>query len=312
MAMKWTALLFLPLLLARPAAPQQPNQYVGNDVCKTCHADVWMNFYKNPHGRPAATDPLALTKEAPSAIGCEGCHGPGGAHVAASGGKATIKAFSNLGPAETLDTCLGCHSKDVSKSNIRRSQHTEANVVCTNCHSIHKAQAPKFLLAKNQTELCYSCHTAERAAFQMPSKHRVNEGVIKCTDCHNPHGTPARTNRMGGNSAMLQPAFDNEEPCLKCHVDKRGPFVFEHASVRVEGCQACHVPHGSMNSRLMRRPVMFTMCLECHNGADKFGRENAGVFKLDRTHNLLDPKYQQCTLCHVRIHGSNSDATFLR
>src|SRR5215472_17420483 len=187
MAMKWTALLFLPLLLARPAAPQQPNQYVGNDVCKTCHADVWMNFYKNPHGRPAATDQLALTKEAPSAIGCEGCHGPGGAHVAASGGKATIKAFSNLGPAETLDTCLGCHSKDVSKSNIRRSQHTEANVVCTNCHSIHKAQAPKFLLAKNQTELCYSCHTAERAAFQMPSKHRVNEGVIKCTDCHNPH-----------------------------------------------------------------------------------------------------------------------------
>jgi DmsE family decaheme c-type cytochrome len=117
---------------------------------------------------------------------------------------------------------------------------------------------------------------------------------------------------MGSSSAMLQPAFDNEEPCLKCHVDKRGPFVYEHPSVRVEGCQACHVPHGSMNAKLLRRPVVFTICLECHSGAGTFGRENLGVFRTPATHNLLDPKYQHCTLCHVRIHGSNSDPTFLR
>ena len=30
------------------------------------------------------------------------------------------------------------------------------------------------------------------------------------------------------------------------------------------------------------------------------------------TLNMLDPKYRQCTLCHVRIHGSNADARFLR
>lgn len=305
--MRWPGLLFLTLPLAVPAAPEQPNQFTGSEACKTCHADVWLNFYKNPHFRSAASG-----KETPAMTGCEGCHGPGGNHVAANGAKSAIKAFSGFTPAETLDACLGCHSKDISKSNIRRSPHTEANVVCTNCHSIHKPDMPKFLLAKNQTELCYSCHAAERAAFEMPSKHRVNEGVVKCSDCHNPHGSFATTDRMGGSSAMLQPAFDNEEPCLKCHVDKRGPFVFEHASVRVEGCQACHVPHGSMNARLMRRPVVFTMCLECHNGAGTFGRENVGVFHLDRTHNLLDPKYQQCTLCHVRIHGSNSDPTFLR
>ncbi len=305
-------LLFVPLFLAAQPASQQPNQFVGSEACKTCHPDVWLNFYKNPHSKPATAGPLAPTEEAPAATGCEGCHGPGAAHVAAHGGKSTIKAFSTLTPAETLDTCLSCHSKDISKANIRRSPHTEADVVCTDCHSIHKAATPKFLLAKNQAELCYTCHTAERAAFEMPSKHRVNEGVVKCSDCHNPHGSSATTDRMGGSSAMLQPAFDNEEPCLKCHVDKRGPFVFEHASVRIEGCQACHVPHGSMNARLMRRPVVFTMCLECHNGAGTFGRENVGVFKLDSTHNLLDPKYQQCTLCHVRIHGSNSDPTFLR
>jgi hypothetical protein len=33
--------------------------------------------------------------------------------------------------------------------------------------------------------------------------------------------------------------------CVKCHGDKRGPFTFEHAPVRLEGCGACHQPHGS-------------------------------------------------------------------
>jgi DmsE family decaheme c-type cytochrome len=297
----------LPLLL--PA--QQANHYVGSEACKTCHADVALNFYKNPHFKSVASG-----KEPPEKTGCEGCHGPGGDHVAAGGGKATIKAFSNFTPQQTLETCLTCHSKDISRANIQRSPHTEADVVCSTCHSIHKPATPKFLLAKQQTELCYTCHASQRAQFEMPSKHRVNEGVVQCTDCHNPHGsalsagsTPAH---MGGSTAMLQPAFDNEQPCLKCHTDKRGPFVYEHPAVKIEGCEGCHAPHGSTNSKLLKRPVVFTLCLECHNGLGTFGRQNNGIFRTSSTHNMLDPKYQHCTLCHVRLHGSNSDATFLR
>jgi DmsE family decaheme c-type cytochrome len=111
---------------------------------------------------------------------------------------------------------------------------------------------------------------------------------------------------------MVTQAAGNEEPCLKCHADKRGPFVFEHPSVRVDGCETCHAPHGSTNAKLLTRPVVFTMCLECHNGAGTFGRSNSGVPMLDQSHNLLDPRYQHCTLCHVRIHGSNADPFFLR
>lgn len=308
--LKWTWVFLLPPLLAAQTASNTGNQYVGSAVCRTCHADVWLNFYKNPHYKS-----IASGKESPEHTGCEGCHGPAGNHVAARGGKATIRAFSNFTPEQTLTACLECHSKDLTRANIRRSVHTEADVVCTNCHSIHKAATPKYLLAKQQTELCYTCHASERAQFEMPAKHRVNEGVVQCTDCHNPHGSyggTSMTSRAVSNSAMLQPAFDNQEPCLKCHVDKRGPFVFEHASVRVEGCQGCHVPHGSMNAKLLRRPVVFTLCLECHNGAGTFGRENTGVFVQSSSHNMLDPKYQRCTLCHVRIHGSNNDPTFLR
>jgi DmsE family decaheme c-type cytochrome len=305
-------LLALPLCgLAQPA-PQSPpvteNKFVGSTVCKTCHPNIWLNFEKNPHYKS-----IASGKETPEKTGCEGCHGAGGNHVAARGGKTTIpRAISLMTSDQVLDTCLACHSKDISRANIRRSAHTLADVACNSCHSIHKPQTPKFLLAKQQTQLCYTCHATVRAQFDMPVKHRVNEGVIQCSDCHNPHGSVAPTWRTGTSSAMLAPAYDNEMPCLKCHVDKRGPFVFEHASVRVEGCDSCHAPHGSTNAKLLRRPVVFTLCLECHNGAGTFGRQTAGVPIQAASHNMLDPRYQKCTLCHVRIHGSNSDPRFLR
>ena len=35
--------------------------------------------------------------------------------------------------------------------------------------------------------------------------------------------------------------------CYKCHVDKQGPFVYEHVPVKTEGCSSCHTPHGSTN-----------------------------------------------------------------
>ena len=112
---------------------------------------------------------------------------------------------------------------------------------------------------------------------------------------------------------MVGQALANEEPCLKCHAEKRGPFVYEHAAVRVNGCETCHAPHGSPNSRLLRRPVVFTMCLECHNGKIGFGRGGLSDPIPDGAHHdMADPRFQNCTACHVRIHGSNSDATFLR
>jgi DmsE family decaheme c-type cytochrome len=300
-------IFFSPLLLRAQQPPATPSSFVGSNVCRTCHPDIWATFYKNPHFKS-----IASGKETPARTGCEGCHGPGKAHVEARGGKATIIAFSELQPQQVLDNCLRCHAETLSRANIRRSSHTLNDVVCSNCHSIHKSPVPKFLLAQRQTDLCYSCHTDVRGQFSMPFKHRVNEGFMTCTDCHNPHGAFAPTWRMASRPRMLDQSLANEEPCLKCHTEKRGPFVYEHEPVRVEGCETCHYPHGSANSRLLRRPVVFTMCLECHNGAGNFGRQNAGVLTLTPSHNLADPRYQNCTTCHVRVHGSNSDPLFLR
>lgn len=288
--------------------PPANNGYVGSTVCRTCHPNIVVNFYRNPHYKSVASG-----KEAPERTGCEGCHGPAAAHVAAGGGKNTIPhAFSLMRPDQILDDCLTCHSKDLSRANIRKSQHTEADVVCSSCHSIHNPQTPKALLAKVQKDLCYQCHADVRGQFEMPSKHRVNEGAIQCSDCHNPHGVFNATWSSGTRQHMVDQGPGGDQACYKCHEDKRGPFVFEHAATRVDGCQACHVPHGSTNAKLLTRPVVFTMCLECHNGAGTFGRASAGVDTLSSQHNLADPRFRYCTTCHVRIHGSNSDSNFLR
>ena len=157
--------ILLLLLVSLAAAAQNQavpsatgNGFVGSDVCKTCHADVWFNFYKNPHYKS-----IASGKETPERTGCEGCHGPAQDHVAAGGGKATIPhAFSLMQPKQALEACLSCHARS-SKANIRRSEHTQNDVACTSCHSIHHSATPKYLLAKKQSELCYTCHATIRA-----------------------------------------------------------------------------------------------------------------------------------------------------
>src|SRR5215470_11906442 len=116
--MRWWILSFLSFAAvfaqpqSQPAVPAaNAGGFVGSTVCKTCHPDVWLNFNKNPHFKS-----IAYGKEVPEKTGCEGCHGPGANHVAAGGGAATIRAFSQMNPDQVLNTCLACHSKDIARA----------------------------------------------------------------------------------------------------------------------------------------------------------------------------------------------------
>ena len=310
--------LFAATLTAQPGnanktstqltAGKPGGKFVGSAACRSCHPAVFDRFYKNAHNKSVVSG-----KEPPERTGCEGCHGPGENHIESFTDPGTIVSFSKISKQEVLDTCLKCHSQTLSRANIRRSSHTLNDVVCTNCHSIHNPVTPQRSLAKTQTTLCTDCHLNVKAQFSMPFKHRVNEGFMNCTDCHNPHGTFQPTWANGARPRHVENAKANEEPCMNCHADKRGPFVFEHSPVRVDGCLSCHVPHGSANSRMLTRPVVFTLCLECHNGAGNLGRQGDGVnTQLLAPHNMANPTYQNCTNCHVRIHGSNADLRLLR
>jgi DmsE family decaheme c-type cytochrome len=95
--------------------------------------------------------------------------------------------------------------------------------------------------------------------------------------------------------------------CTRCHREKEGPFVFEHAVLKVKDCQSCHEPHGSNNPKMLVRSTVRTLCLECHSASSNVLNSQPPSF-----HNVRLPRYQNCTICHVKIHGSNSSPLFLR
>jgi DmsE family decaheme c-type cytochrome len=268
------------------------SDYVGADTCKACHEDLYNNWAKTPHWKT-----LNDTRGGPSKQGCEGCHGPGAAHVAGGGDKTKIFIFKEHSAKEIDERCLTCHASGTQHMNAINSEHAKSDVSCISCHSPHHAQTREFLLVKAQPELCYSCHLQQKPQFSMPFHHRVNEGLVQCSDCHNPHGT------VGPKQVRASAAQD--AVCFTCHADKRGPFVFEHEPVKVEGCQSCHTAHGSPNAHMLKMSNVNLLCLSCHTtsfanapGAPSFHNQAA--------------QYQACTLCHSQIHGSNVDHTFFK
>lgn len=244
------------------------------------------NFAGNPHSR------LAL-EHAGKGVTCESCHGPGGAHVAGGGDITKIRHFDKLSPKEIDDTCLGCHAG--THPNFERSPHAKAGVSCLSCHNVHAPKVPEKLLVAAQPQLCFQCHADVKPNFDMPFHHPVNEGVVKCSDCHDAHGT------FGANN--LRSTADQNQVCTKCHMETRGPFVFEHAAVRAEGCTGCHSPHGSQNARMLNMPSINTLCNQCHSRV-----AGGTVHSMGAGSDELAP----CTSCHTYIHGSNINAAFLR
>jgi DmsE family decaheme c-type cytochrome len=276
--------------------PTDPSLYVGTETCKTCHEDMPTHGFVNNYESSPHFATTLDTKRGPEWHGCEACHGPGKEHVDGGGDKTKIFSFKGASAQEASARCLGCHQYGEEHSNYGRSVHLTNGVGCIDCHDPHYAKESQFLLKAKQPVLCYGCHQDKKQEFTRTFHHRVNEGLVKCTDCHNPHG--------GFLTRQLRASASQDTVCYKCHSDKAGPFVYEHESVKIEGCVACHTPHGSSNPRMLRRAQVNLLCLECHAFTADAGPAATPTF-----HNQAQ-KYQACTLCHTAIHGSNSNQFF--
>jgi DmsE family decaheme c-type cytochrome len=278
---------------APPAATDRQSGYVGADTCKVCHEEIYNSFRKTPHWKTLEEKNLRT-----EARGCEACHGPGEEHANSNGERPMAFAFKSASPAEVSGRCLQCHQSSQEHAAFERSTHATAGVNCMDCHSPHHAKQAQALLVEPQPSLCYTCHLEVKPDFQKPFHHRVNEHLIKCSDCHNAHGSFL--------SKQVRSTPSQDAMCLKCHIEKTGPFVFEHEPVKVEGCLACHQPHGSSNQHMLKRSQVNLLCLECHT--DTPGRPIPGLPSFhDQT-----TAFQACTMCHAQIHGSNFDKDFFK
>lgn len=283
-------LLLLLIALGVPAFGEEPTPVPS---CGDCHDEQFKAFTTNPHGHGTAVNGVM-----PNAV-CEKCHGDGKAHIEAGGDKSLI--FKPVGVAGADKTCLACH--DIATDRVTRHGGPHANsatVNCLTCHAIHTSKAT-HLLAKPQLALCATCHSTQVASFRSkPYAHHLGSGGMECSSCHEPHGRSGRE--------MLRKTVSGELPCVNCHSRQRGPFVFQHGSFAIGDCLTCHEPHGSSNRNRLIRATVAQLCLECHSpiNGKTLGSQPPSF------HNLSLPRYQNCTTCHVAVHGSNRDPQLMK
>ena len=271
-------------------------QYVGTDNCVSkCHKhkNITDFFKRSVHGEQIDRESgLPL-------VNCESCHGPGSLAIAdieknmlLHGEKAekcdTTKLLSlkQLPPQAQSLVCLKCHSVAVTPilANWHASVHALNDLSCFSCHKLHESPQQKVERGK-MAELCYTCHPDVKAQFNLFSHHPVREKKMSCFDCHDPHGSPSQKLLKGATQRDL---------CTRCHMEKNGPFAYEHGDV-TENCSNCHTPHGSVNRRLLAAAMPF-LCIQCHNPGHRSSLA-AGT----------KPLYMnRCTDCHSSIHGSDT------
>ncbi len=258
-------------------------------VCATCHKEIVKDFANNPHSRQT------MIREGQGAA-CESCHGPGKEH-AENGDASLIFNPARAAAKEVDEKCQTCH--DARHSNFARSSHAKGNVSCIGCHNIHSAGEAKHLLKMAQPQLCYQCHNGVQPQFSMPFRHKVAEGLIDCTDCHDPH-------RAVGEKTLWS-STRQFTVCTKCHTATAGPFVHEHPAVKAEGCTACHFSHGGPNPQMLTEVRVNTICLHCHLPAQ---RSTTGLSAVPE--HIQSAQSQSCVSCHLDIHGSNTSGAFLK
>lgn len=282
-----------PVLSQTPAAAAKEKAAAAagatDSLCANCH-DQAKTFAGNPHARPFQRKP----GEGPDAA-CTSCHGDGAKHAEEGGDKAFIRSLRG---AEGAKFCLTCHDKATDlRSFGPGSTHANSETVnCLTCHSIHGSDAKsQKLLARAPGALCQTCHPSQSATLRSkPYAHRLDRGGMTCLDCHNPHGRPGF-----GSLALTR---TGELPCLNCHAEKRGPFVFQHAGGIAGTCLTCHQPHGSSNPKMLQWGQVDKLCLSCHSRVGSVATIGSQPPSL---HDLTLPRYRNCTTCHTAVHGSN-------
>jgi len=294
-----TIMIAAAMLLAVSASPAQDQEpsysRKGADTCLACHGDDQnvVTLFRSKHGVPSDPDsPFGHGQ-----LQCEACHGPGGAHtgrVRRGQERPPVVRFSadSVTPiGEQNSYCLNCHQNNTGFA-WHGSGHDDNTVACADCHVSH-AESDPVLSTATQSAVCFDCHQQQRTELLKPYAHPVRQGAMACGDCHDVHGSSAN---------LLMARQTVNETCHDCHADVRGPHLWEHAPV-VEDCTACHNPHGSNHSGMlkMRGPML---CQSCHSqsGHPSLPQDERGLPTGAPSQYLLG---QNCMNCHVQVHGSN-------
>lgn len=206
------------------------------------------------------------------------------------------------------------HAQDQLPEKV--SEYAEENEnSCLHCHGESLYSFENEWTEEMDTRIMNPFYRVDREEF-----YQSNHYNFRCTDCHSsdyeafPHSGELR----------MEPAYT----CMDCHEgdDDYAHFKFEviqeefEKSVHYEGyeftfsCWKCHNPHSyktmvrDSNSRLLEViEVSNSMCLECHDGGDKYlVIKNEEIPSMTESHKWLPNQKQhfkkvRCLECHVPV-----------
>lgn len=243
-----------------------------NAMCADCHSTRLMKHYDDK------SDSFATTWQEKT-VGCQGCHGPGQAHVDwAKQNKSAIKTyasakdiglpfdFKSLGSKEQVGQCAFCHSRRQTLGVGQQPGHPQLD---TSLPAILRAG---LYHADGQID-------GEVYEFGSFSQSKMYAAGVACTDCHNPHSGKVR---IEGNGL-----------CLQCH--NANPPVARFPSLQAKNYDSPehhHHPPGSPGAQ----------CVNCHMASKTYM-----VVDPRRDHDFRLPRPDlaeqtgapdACTACH--------------
>lgn len=318
----------VPMLLSQQG-------YSGSEVCGVCHQSEFETWRMTSHARAfdtlirhdAASDPecvgchvVGFRKPGgfeispPSAwledVGCESCHGRGGAHLSPD--------FTPAGDYQ--QACLACHDTkhslgfEYARFVPRVSHAVNAALLALPADARERALADRGAVRENLlptgatyvgSEACRSCHPGEFATWSA-----------------NPHARAVET--------LAAEQQERNTDCLACHTTAPGnpggfppgAAVSTHPDLARVGCESCHGPGGDHVAEDARRLgsivsladkcdscVILQICGRCHDDANDPGFEFEVEEKIERVrHGTIEagtgkPLADQARLTHPRLEG---------
>ncbi len=256
--------------------------------CMFCHNAIPSEPAVNDHRFAAQVFPETL----PEGIGCQRCHGPGGAHVAVATEaqtltrtktvastvapvekrmlrdriRSTILDPSDLSPERRRDVCAQCHHQPaVELFGQRRLDKRDFEFVAGDVLDdfLLKLEVEEFKAdgsRRPQSARFQINHHAYRLEQSACFKESA-AGALECTSCHDPHLKPDRAVTLARTRTT----------CLGCHqaAEESAETKREEASFSAEqhfanqDCVSCHLPrrrtqdvvHVVMTDHWIRRSV---------------------------------------------------------
>jgi len=275
--------------LALLSTEQKASAYVGNEACADCHGGrEGYNYYQH----------WQQTKHAAEGVGCEKCHGPGGAHKA-----------------------------NPTKDNILTLPRSGSPVVCAQCHgpindqynfSAHKGyidspvSGASTSAASTKSSRCIACHSGLFRAtvydqgkdigdFTDDELMKIAQDTIaiaphtaNCATCHDPHAVTGNANADGEEVQIRHKSFNTDTTQIAPGTTAATFTKFDHICAQCHNGRGANPADTALTSGTSRPNMHDSNQFNMLMGIG--GVEGSGVVERNTAHAQAPG---QCSKCHM-------------